>query len=596
MDDTCAVCADTLEWVAYGPYLHKEVCFTCIIRLRFICNDFHCCICKSESNTIFVTKALGDYTRMISDFKGRKIFTSEQKLYNRAQLTQHVRTGDSVVDGSESERGGFTGHPICEFCENPFYGDNELYLHLSTEHFTCHICPRQHPEQYEYFNSYDNSEVDYILFSYILLAYEACLAKRFIVFAIESELKRHNAMEHGGCLSCSKRTAVLQIPTSFRFQQINEHYRHGRSYGSRLNSSSYQMNLAIVDSHLTANAEKPCDISLNECTNGRNLFSFTSDGSKQQPTEIQKWSGWVELEYNGYSPSFLKYDSRVLSPSSSLSSSQSKPATIKEYDLSTYTSFAQARPSRTNGLVSSDFASSSRTSNSNSKVSQATVAPNPVDRTSHKSLSSAPSLSTAQVDNMSISASHFLTVEYVQSSNKALVEKIRAAFEFHEEKFSAFKLISREYLRDLIDTAEYLACVHQFGLSHLVLELARLCPSAEKQRELVETYNYNVGKEWFCSLKVEILPKEGHHGGKGKSKILVDKQTNLNLSMEPKSEIVAQPDGVSSKKNVGAGGGGNKPKKKTSKFLKNRVSDSSAASLPNVGNSDADMKKKRKQI
>jgi Tfp pilus assembly protein PilV len=143
-----------------------------------------------------------------------------------------------------------------------------------------------------------------------------------------------------------------------------------------------------------------------------------------------------------------------------LSSSQSTPATIKEFDLSTHTSFAQARPSRTNGLVSSDFASSSRTSNSNSKVSQATVAPNPVDRTSHNSLSNAPSLSTAQVDNMSTSASPLLKVEYVQSSNKALVEKIHAAFEFNEEKFSAFKLISTEYLRDLIDTAEYLACVH----------------------------------------------------------------------------------------------------------------------------------------
>jgi hypothetical protein len=40
-------------------------------------------------------------------------------------------------------------------------------------------------------------------------------------------------------------------------------------------------------------------------------------------------------------------DSGVLSPSSSLSSSQSKPAIIKESDLSTYTSFAQAGPSRT---------------------------------------------------------------------------------------------------------------------------------------------------------------------------------------------------------------------------------------------------------
>ncbi|KAH8507134.1 hypothetical protein H0E87_009588, partial [Populus deltoides] len=340
------------------------------------------------------------------------------------------------------------------------------------------------------------------------------------------------------------------------------------------------------------------------CTNRRNLFSFTSDGSKQQPTEIQKWSGWVEWEYNGYSPSFLKYDSRVLSPSSSLSSSQSKPATIKEFDLSTYTSFAQARPSRTNGLVSSDFASSSRTSNSNSKVSQATVAPNPVDRTSPNSLSSAPSLSTAQVDNMSISASPLLKVEYVQSSNKALVEKIHAAFEFNEEKFSAFKLISTEYLWDLIDTAEYLAYVHQFGLSHLVLELARLCPngrskskkSSKKGKEKCDGNSITSSENILSdSLKVEILPKEGHHGGKGKSKILVDKQTNLNLSMEPKSEIVAQPDGVRSKKNVGAGGGGNKPKKKTSKFLKNHVGDTFAASLPNVGNSDVDPDEKEEK-
>lgn len=267
MDDTCAVCADTLEWVAYGPCLHKEVCSTCIIRLRFICNDFYCCICKSESNTIFVTKALGDYTRMISDFKGlgevngsegkageywyhegtkayfddfdhykmikamsklscnvcnkknggsrefnsveqlkahlfhrhslfmcslclegRKIFISEQKLYNREQLTQHVRTGESMVDGNESERGGFTGHPMCEFCENPFYGDNELYLHMSTDHFTCHICQRQHPGQYEYFNNYDYLEIHFRQEHY-LCEDEACLARKFIVFATEFELK-----------------------------------------------------------------------------------------------------------------------------------------------------------------------------------------------------------------------------------------------------------------------------------------------------------------------------------------------------------------------------------------------------------------------
>ncbi|KAK9266707.1 hypothetical protein L1049_007360 [Liquidambar formosana] len=56
MDDSCAVCAETLEWVAYGPCGHRDVCSTCVVRLRFICDDRRCCICKTESNVVFVTK------------------------------------------------------------------------------------------------------------------------------------------------------------------------------------------------------------------------------------------------------------------------------------------------------------------------------------------------------------------------------------------------------------------------------------------------------------------------------------------------------------------------------------------------------------
>lgn len=71
-----------------------------------------------------------------------QMFICEQKLYSRTQLNRHISIGDAEVDGSESERGGFKGHPTCEFCQNPFYGDNELYTHMSTEHYTCHICQR----------------------------------------------------------------------------------------------------------------------------------------------------------------------------------------------------------------------------------------------------------------------------------------------------------------------------------------------------------------------------------------------------------------------------------------------------------------------
>jgi len=230
MEECCAVCAEPLEWLAYGPCGHREVCSTCTSRLRFILNDKNCCICKQECPSVVITKALGDYTNAVVDFstlpsqanegkvgnywfhldtqayfddeqhykmikamcrlscsvcdstcgaqepqkelakrdrefkhidqlrkhlfhahklsmctlclEGRKIFICEQKLYTRAQLDRHLSRGDSEVDGSEIERGGFMGHPICDFCRKRFYGDNELYLHMSRDHYTCHICQR----------------------------------------------------------------------------------------------------------------------------------------------------------------------------------------------------------------------------------------------------------------------------------------------------------------------------------------------------------------------------------------------------------------------------------------------------------------------
>lgn len=79
---------------------------------------------------------------LLASFDMGQVFICEQKLYTRGQLNRHINTGDSEVDGTESDRGGFMGHPLCEFCRTPFYGDNELYSHMSTEHYTCHICQR----------------------------------------------------------------------------------------------------------------------------------------------------------------------------------------------------------------------------------------------------------------------------------------------------------------------------------------------------------------------------------------------------------------------------------------------------------------------
>ncbi|KAB1202664.1 hypothetical protein CJ030_MR8G012616 [Morella rubra] len=790
MDDSCAVCADVLEWVAYGPCGHREVCSTCVARLRFICDDRSCCICKTPSDVVFVTKALGDYTRMINDFsvlpsnlkegrvgsywyhedtqaffddvdhykmikamcrlscsvcdnmegqpqdgskrrgnfrnieqlkghlfhqhkllmcslclEGRKVFICEQKLYTRAQLKQHISTGDSEVDGNESERGGFTGHPTCEFCRTPFYGENELYSHMSTEHYTCHICQRQHPGHYEYYKNYDDLEIHFRQ-EHFLCEDEACLGKKFIVFPSESDLKRHNALEHGGRMSRAKRNAALQIPTSFRYRRGNEEDRRrarGRTF--QVDSSESQLSMAIEASLETANADHtyndpsstaslqfapdPGDASdidpiiqpfeslattdldapsrylqaLGRSRNApleessfpplpmapKNCQQKSKQGSEGSPSTsmaahlrrkrnvnvLNSSQAWTAGSRGPLPPVGASTQSRPTTdtPLTSRNSGQSKMATSDGLAASSYASLAQSRP--THALQS---VASSRDSGNAGRISYSASAADLVESGSLKpSISDFPPVSAAQMQKLPTSSQALLNVEDVQTANRSLVEKMRAALEFDEDKYSSFKVISGEFRQGLIDTESYLDYVGQFGLSHLVPELARLCPDPHKQKELVEIYNASLqscvpqGNGWAQrsahlkdskaskkgkgksivaeesnskdrlansilstvqqlqsnykpSEELEVLSKDGYRTSKGQSKILMDEQhLELNTRSQPVMKLRGKHDssssGTLSNQNIEDSGGGSKQRKKTPKFLRARLGDGSVASL-----------------
>ncbi|CAL9004603.1 unnamed protein product [Prunus brigantina] len=836
MDDSCAVCADALEWVAYGACGHREVCSTCVVRLRFICQDRRCCICKTESDVVFVTKALGDYTRMISDFsvlpsevregrvgsywyhedtqaffddvdhykmikamcklscsecdkteeqsndgpkrrgkirnveqlkghlfhkhrlfmcslclEGRKVFICEQKLYTRAQLNQHINSGDSEVDGTESERGGFMGHPMCEFCRTPFYGDNELYSHMSTEHYTCHICQRQHPGQYEYYKNYDDLEMHF-RHGHFLCEDESCLAKKFVVFQSEAEMKRHNTIEHGGRLSRSKRNAALQIPTSFRYQRTSEQDhrrgRGGRGQTFRRDSSENQLSMAIQASLETAHAENTFhdpssssgqvaphlgDISdidpiidpfeslsttdIETSSRYRQALGHSSSNAPLEessfpPLSVAPSSGQSNprsdsdgLPNNTMAAHLRRKSNRKVAvnssgqawpaarrgpvvqptssahawpttnvlpiisggsgqnngprPSSYASSAQAQVETRQTPVLrgsgqnngsrpSSYASSAQAqvetRQTTVHGLSSSgSLWDSSKTKSG--RISHSTSAPNLVENGSvQPSVSDFPPVSAAPVRKLPTTSQAVLKVGDVQTANKSLVEKIRAALEFDEEKYTTFKDISAQYRQGLVATEIYLDFVRQFGLLHLVLDLARLCPDGQKQKELIDAYNASIrnniaqGDGWsqgsvrlkegnsskkgkgkiseaensnskntladsfLSSVRelqsnyrpseaVEVLPKDGYRAAKEKSKLLVNEhQEELNSRSQPlvqlRGEKDSQTNGSGSNPNLGDGGGGSKQRKKSSKFHRVRLGDGSAAARLDLRNSD----------
>lgn len=65
MDDCCAVCAEPIQFVGYGPCGHKEACSKCVVRLRVVLNDLRCVICQQEHDSVFITKYMGDYTQTL---------------------------------------------------------------------------------------------------------------------------------------------------------------------------------------------------------------------------------------------------------------------------------------------------------------------------------------------------------------------------------------------------------------------------------------------------------------------------------------------------------------------------------------------------
>ena len=52
----CILCFNDMKYFGLGICNHKNVCHTCILRLRFILNDKKCPICKTESEEILIAE------------------------------------------------------------------------------------------------------------------------------------------------------------------------------------------------------------------------------------------------------------------------------------------------------------------------------------------------------------------------------------------------------------------------------------------------------------------------------------------------------------------------------------------------------------
>lgn len=139
---------------------------------------------------------------LCAEFK--QIFPSEHVIYSQQEYDQHVRHG--------TKKSGFNGHPNCEFCRKRFYDSSALFIHLSRDHYTCHICDKQ-GIKYKYYHEYKDLE-QHFRTSHFLCEQPACIEKRFVAFSNEIEMQSH--MVHYHPTLC---TQVRTIPMPFKYRR-----------------------------------------------------------------------------------------------------------------------------------------------------------------------------------------------------------------------------------------------------------------------------------------------------------------------------------------------------------------------------------------
>ncbi|EFN82207.1 E3 ubiquitin-protein ligase ZNF598 [Harpegnathos saltator] len=296
--NTCVVCYKNVEIYSIGMCEHP-VCYECSTRMRVLCRQNECPICRQDlpkvvftreikpfrylcrgnlldnqyaiyfgssdiqdkfndllANTCSICKekqvfgsfhSLKDHMRQRHELhycdlcvENLKIFSQERRCYTRASLAQHRRKGD-LDDKSHK------GHPLCEFCDQRYMDNDELYRHLRRDHLYCHFCDADGLHQY--YSSYDYLR-DHFRQEHYLCEEGVCAEEKFTsVFRTDIDLKAHKASVHGKQLSkaAAKQARTLELEftlaprgenrmnrrgmlSASTSRNTREHYNNGRDY------------------------------------------------------------------------------------------------------------------------------------------------------------------------------------------------------------------------------------------------------------------------------------------------------------------------------------------------------------------------------
>lgn len=144
--------------------------------------------------------------------RSRRAFVHEQSLYSKAQLKHHKERGSVVDAHTELGRSGFSGHPLCKFCNTRFFDQTESFHHMEREHLRCPVCRRASEDSWTYYRNHDELNEHFRKHHYVC-HFPNCT---YLAFGSEAELKKHLIEQHGERYgSKSDRNQALRLDIDF---------------------------------------------------------------------------------------------------------------------------------------------------------------------------------------------------------------------------------------------------------------------------------------------------------------------------------------------------------------------------------------------
>ncbi|XP_033305993.1 E3 ubiquitin-protein ligase ZNF598 isoform X1 [Bombus vancouverensis nearcticus] len=277
-NNTCVVCYKNVDIYSIGMCEHP-VCYECSTRMRVLCCQNECPICRQDLPKVVFTKEIKPFNQLHKgnlldtryniyfntlDIQSKfydllanvcyickerpvfsifnslkdhmrhqhelhycdlcvenlKIFSHERRCYTRSDLAQHRRKGD-IDDKSHK------GHPLCEFCDQRYMDNDELFRHLRRDHLYCHFCDADGLHQY--YSSYDYLR-DHFRQEHFLCEEGMCAEEKFTsVFRTDIDLKAHKASVHSKQLSkaAAKQARMLELEFTLAPRGENRMNRRG---------------------------------------------------------------------------------------------------------------------------------------------------------------------------------------------------------------------------------------------------------------------------------------------------------------------------------------------------------------------------------